>query len=77
MIEYITEMSASHTQEAIDNNVYFDIKNKQIIGMDVSALILTAAAAAAAAADDIDFCVGDSKMKLKDVTAKMWTRMRV
>ena len=67
MIQLIAELSESHTQEALDNNVYVDIENKHIIGMDMSCLMNA----------DVDFCIGDSKMKLKDVTAKMWTRMRL
>jgi hypothetical protein len=74
MITMIAEMSSMYSQDKMDNLIFIDIEDRHIIGFDISRLI-----GADRTSVSSGWCVGNNKhkLKLKDMTAKMWTHMMV
>jgi hypothetical protein len=64
-------MSSMYSQDKMDNLIIVDIEDRHIIGFDMSRLVGTNKASASG------WCNGNTKLKLKDMTAKMWTHMRI
>jgi hypothetical protein len=73
MITMIAEMSSMYSQDKMDNLIIVDIEDRHIIGFDMSHLDGANKTSASASG----WCVGNTKLKLKDMTAKMWTHMRI
>lgn len=67
MIVQIANLSRAFGQSTIDEKVFADVENGEIVGMDTSELMPGAPS----------MCVGDARVPLGSLNAENWITMRV
>ena len=68
-IEMIANLSQQFSQSELDNKVYADVLDGEILGFDLSELV--------GFPDMKALCVGNSRVKLGSLSASNWCTMRV
>jgi hypothetical protein len=67
MIQNIALLSQTHTQDTLDNKLYIDVEDGEIVGFDISELTMPGA----------NMCIGQQRIPLKNMKAKNWKTMKM
>lgn len=67
MINNIELLSQTYTQDTLDNKLYIDVEDGEIVGLDMSSVTMPGA----------NMCIGQQRIPLKNMNAKNWKTMKM
>lgn len=70
MIQNISMLSQTHNQNTLDNKLFVDVEDGEIVGLDMSELTLSGV-------PEANICIGQRRIPLKHMTAKNWKTMKM